>query len=209
MFKNRKEAGQLLAKELSKYKNKKNVLVLAIPRGGVVTGYEIAKNLNSDLDIIVIKKIGFPTNPELALGAASLDSYYLNEELVKNAPKEYLEEAIKTKQKEAKEKYELLRKGKSSFSVKDKIVILTDDGVATGTTISLAIQILKKQKPEKLILAIPVAPSETVPKLKKLVDEIVCLDQPQNLMAVGQFYEDFTQVEDEEVKKILEEKKDI
>ena len=108
------------------------------------------------------------------------------------------------KQKEAKEKYDLLRKGKSNFSVKNKIVILTDDGVATGTTISLAIQILKKQKPKKLIVAIPVASSESVLKLKKLVDEIICLDQPENLMAIGEFYEDFTQVEDEEAKKLLE-----
>lgn len=204
MFKDRKEAGQLLAKRFSKYKNQKNVLVLAIPRGGIVTGYEIAKYLNSDLDIIVIKKIGFPGNPELALGAASLDSYYLNEELVKDVEKKYLEETIKAKQKEAKEKYDLLRKGKSNFSVKNKIVILTDDGIATGTTISLAIQILKKQKPKKLILAIPVASSESVLKLKKLVDEIICLDQPENLMAIGEFYEDFTQVEDEKAKKLLE-----
>ena len=203
MFKDRKEAGELLAKELSEYKNKEDVLVLAIPRGGVVVGYEIAKQLKADLDILVIKKVGFQGNPELALGAASLDDYYLNEMLAKSAGKEYTEKQIKIKQEEAKEKYNLLRGNKPKYSIKNKVIILTDDGVATGATISLAIQILKKQKPKKLILAVPVAPPETVARLKKITDGVICIDQPQNFMAIGEFYEDFTQTEDGEVRELL------
>lgn len=203
MFKDRKEAGQLLAKELYENKGNRAVLVLAIPRGGVVVGHEIAKQLGVDLDIIIIKKIGFPGNPELALGAVSLNDYYLNKDLAKDVEKEYLKEQIKVKQKEVKEKYDLLRGRKPAYSIKNKIIILTDDGVATGATISLAIQILKKQKPKKLILAIPIAPPETIIKLKKIADKVICISQPKFLIAIGQFYENFIQTEDEEVKKLL------
>lgn len=206
MFKDRKEAGQLLAKELSENKENKEVLVLAIPRGGVVVGYEIAKQLSVDLDIIMIKKIGFPGNPELALGAVSLKGYYLNRDLAKDVGKRYLKEQIKIKQKEVKEKYDLLKEGKPAHSVRNKIIILTDDGVATGATISLAAQILKKQKPKKLILAIPIALPEIIVKLKKIADKVICLSQPKFFTAIGQFYENFIQIEDEEVKKLLKTK---
>jgi len=206
MFKDRKEAGQLLAKELAENKGNRDVLVLAIPRGGVVVGHEIAKQLSVDLDIIIIKKIGFPGNPELALGAVSLNNYHLNKEITKDIEKEYLKEQIKIKQKEVKAKHDLLRGGKPAYSVKNKIIILTDDGIATGATMSLAAQILKKQKIKKLIIAIPLAPPEAIVKLKNIADEVICINQPKFLMAIGQFYKNFIQTEDEEVKKLLKNK---
>ena len=203
MFKDRKEAGGLLAKRLSAYKDKKNTLVLAIPRGGVVVGYEIAMGLNADLDIIVVKKIGAPGNPELAIGAASSNDYYINEDVAKDIADRDLKEGIKAKQKEAKERYNLLRGRKASSSIKNKIIILTDDGIATGATMMLAAQILKKQKPKKLVIAIPVAPPETITKLKKIADKVICLNPAKYLMAIGEFYSNFVQTEDEEVKKLL------
>ena len=207
MFKDRKEAGQLLAKRLSSYKNNKNTLVLAIPRGGIIVAHEVAKQLGLPLDVVVIKKIGFPGNEELAIGAVGLNNYFINEDLVKyhNIPKDYIHEQIKEKQLEVKKRYELFRGKRSMYSVKDKTIIIIDDGIATGATITIANKIIKKQLSKKLIIAVPVAPPETVDKLKKVADEVVCLLQPEYLMAIGQFYQDFKQVEDEEVKKLLEE----
>lgn len=205
MFKDRKEAGQLLAKQLAQYKGKKDVLVLGIPRGGVQVAYEVSKALNLPLDVLVIKKIGFPGNEELALGAASLDDYYINQGLAQESQisQSYIDAQVKLKQQEVKERYQELRGNKPIYSVKNKTIILIDDGVATGATMIMAIQILKKQAPKKIIVAVPVAPPETVIKLKLIADEVVCLLEPANLMAIGQFYENFEQVETEEVKKCL------
>ncbi|MEW5897261.1 MAG: phosphoribosyltransferase family protein [Nanoarchaeota archaeon] len=203
MFQDRKEAGKLLAEKLSKYKNKKDVLVLAIPKGGVPVAYEIAKKLKAPFDIVVIKKIGMPGNEELALGAASIDDFYLNEELAEQVSKQYLEEEVEVKQQEARKKLNLMRGKKKMYSVKDKVIILVDDGVATGATMIMGIKIIKKQSPEKVIVAIPVAPPITVLKLEKEADEVICLLQPEFFMSIGQFYNDFTQVEDEIAKKML------
>lgn len=204
MFKDRAEAGQLLAKELQQYKNKKDVLVLGIPRGGIVVAYEMAKALKAPLDIIVIKKLGFPGQEELALGAAGLDDYYINEELTAGISEDYIKEHVKEKQLEVKKRYELFRGKKAIYSVKNKIVIVVDDGIATGATMIMAVQILKKQNPKKIVLAIPVAPPDTVKKLKTIADEVICLHAPVFFMAIGQFYRDFRQVEDEEAKQYLQ-----
>lgn len=204
MFKDRAEAGQLLAKELIQYKNKKDVLVLGIPRGGIVVAYEMAKALKAPLDIIVIKKIGFPGQEELALGAVGIDSYYLNEELSAGISEDYIKEHVKQKQQEVKKRYELFRGKKAMYSVKNKIVIVVDDGIATGATMIMAVQILKKQNPKKIVLAIPVAPPDTVKKLKTIADEVICLHAPVFFMAIGQFYHEFQQVEDEEAKQYLQ-----
>ena len=209
MFKNRKEAGQLLAQKLSPYKNKKDVIILAIPRGGVEVAHEVAKSLNLPLDIIVVKKIGFPGNEEFAIGAASVSSCHINEEITARfaISKLYLDEQIKLKQKEAKETSEILR-GKKLFPlVKNKIITLIDDGIATGETILMASKIIKKQLPKKIIIAVPVGPKETCEKLRKEVDEVVCLLQPEEFMAIGQFYESFPQVENEQVRSYLKWKK--
>lgn len=204
MFKDRKDAGQLLAKQLLQYKNKKDVFVLGIPRGGVVVAHEVAKALNVPLDIIIIKKIGYPGQEELALGAVSLDGFYINEEIAFSVSKEYINEQIKIKQEEVKKRYSLFTGNKISYSLKNKTIILIDDGIATGATLIMAIQILRKQSPKKIIVAIPVAPPDTIKRLEKLVDIVVCLHEPIDFMAIGQFYSDFKQVEDEEVKRCLQ-----
>lgn len=203
MFKDRADAGQLLAKELLHYKNKKEVLVLGIPRGGIVVAYEVAQALHAPLDIIVIKKLGFPGQEELALGAVGIDTYFLNEELSGGISDDYIKDHVKQKQQEVRKRYELFRGKKPMYSVKNKIVILVDDGIATGATMLMAVEILKKQKPNKIIVAIPVAPPDTVKKLKKIADEVICLDTPLLFMAIGQFYQDFQQVEDDEAKQYL------
>ncbi len=204
LFKNRKEAGRLLAGKLTKYKKRKNVLVLAIPRGGVVVGDEIAKELQVPLDVVIIKKIGCPGNEELAAGAAGPEGYYLNEEIAGGVPESYLKAQIKLKQKEAGERYEALRGKKKKLSRKNKIIILVDDGIATGSTVMMGMEILKKQGAKKVIVAVPVGPPSTVAKLRRLADEVICLEQPEFFMAIGEFYRDFTPVEDEEARRLLE-----
>jgi len=203
MFKNRKEAGKLLSQALEKYKKKKDVLVLAIPRGGVTVAYEVTNNLSLPLDVIVIKKIGHPSNEELAMGAAGMDSYIVNEDVAAGISEELIKEQAKIKQAEIKKRYHLLRGDKPMYKVKNKTIIIVDDGVATGATMLMAVKILKKEHPKKVVVAIPVAPPDTVTRLEKVADEVVCLSQPPSFMAIGQFYEDFSQVETAEAKRLL------
>ncbi|MBI2147218.1 phosphoribosyltransferase [Candidatus Woesearchaeota archaeon] len=206
MFRNRTHAGQLLAKQLTKYKTKKGVLVLAIPRGGVAVAREIADELHAPLDVVIVRKIGAPGNEELAIGAASHDDVVLNKDVISylGVSPSLLQQKIQEKQKEVKERYHLFRGKKKPYDVKNKIIVLVDDGVATGATISAAIIVLKNQKPKKIVVAIPVAPPDTVQRLQKEADEVICLETPLAFMAIGQFYGDFTQVEDDEVVRLLQ-----
>lgn len=203
-FLNRQDAGKKLADKLIKYKSKKNTLVLGIPRGGVVVAAEVAQALKLPLDIIIIKKLAYPRQEELALGAVSLTEVYLNKEVAEGVDKEYIHQEIAEKQQQAKKRYEFLRGTKKPLLIKNKTTILIDDGIATGATMFLAIEILKKQGAKKIVVAVPVAPPETIKKLKKAIDEVVCLEQPEFFGAIGAFYEDFEQVGEEECKKVLE-----
>ncbi len=205
MFQDRKQAGRFLALKLQQYKHKKNVLILGIPRGGVEVAAEMSRELQLPLDIIVVKKIGFPGNEELAIGATGLQEYILNEDLTARVPASYLQEQIKQKQREVKERYILLRGKRSLYSVKGKTVIVVDDGIATGATVKMAVQLLRQQKAKKIIVAIPVGPAESVQQLKKLADGVICLEQPTLFYAIGEFYRSFEQVEEEEVKRLLKE----
>lgn len=205
MFKDRIEAGKQLAGRLRKYKSKA-LIILAIPRGGVVVGKELAKALNCPLDVIVTKKIGAPGNPELAIGAVGPDgTVVLNQDLAPKtgADKKYISEERRAKSEEVKRRMKAFRKGKKPLNLAGKTVILTDDGIATGATVEAAIKWVKTKKPKKVILAIPVAASDSLAKLVPLADEVVCLDQPYFFAAVGQFYESFPQTTDEEVVKLL------
>ena len=203
MFQNRTQAGRLLAEELKHLKSK-NIVVLAIPRGGVVVGAEIAKALNSPLDIIVTKKIGVPGNPELAIGAMGpegvvvWDKGLLNRLSLSTSDLAPQVKSAKLKVQSYSSKFKIKEKNLSG-----KTVILTDDGIATGATTQAALEYIKTKQPKKLILAIPVAPPETVKKLKSQVDEFICLLTPALFWAVGQFYQEFDQVEDNEVVRIL------
>ena len=209
IYKDRKDAGLQLASRLTEYKDREDVLVLALPRGGVVIGYEVAKALNCLLDIIIIRKIGFPGQTELAIGAVSeTGAVVLNEDIISTytVSKEYIEEEISRQKKEISRRITLYRSGKGIPPLDGKIIILVDDGVATGATIKAAISTLKKEKIVRLVAALPVSSKEAEEKIKKTVDEWVCPETPVDFAAVGNYYQDFTQVSDEEVVELLKQK---
>lgn len=203
MFKDRIDAGEKLANKLEKYKGESGVIILGIPRGGVVTASVVAKLLNLPLDIIVIKKIGFPGNEEFAIGAASPETFHIDKEKIRefHLDKSLLDNQIETKQKEARERYSMLLEGGRPKLIKGKTVIVIDDGIATGETIRLAVKILKDKGAKKVIVAVPVAPKNSLKKLG--ADEVLCVLEAESLNAIGEFYEDFSQIEDEQVKEIL------
>ncbi|MBU4440502.1 MAG: phosphoribosyltransferase [Acetobacterium sp.] len=204
LFKNRKDAGIKLANALEKYKHE-DVIVLALPRGGVILGVEIAKMLDAPLDILSTKKIGHPMNNEYAICAITEDGDPIcNSAEVKNIDPEWLAGEIKKVRNEIKRRREIFLGGRALFSVEGKTVIIADDGIATGLTMIAAIDEIKKRNPKRLVIAIPVTPYDTAQKLNSMVDELVSLDIDANYRgAVGAYYEDFTQVEDSEVISIL------
>jgi predicted phosphoribosyltransferase len=176
--------------------------VLALPRGGVANGLEIAKLLNCPLDIIIVRKIGFPGQPELAIGAvAETGAVVLNENIISmgGVPDDYVKRETELQEDEIERRKELYRGGKSIPSLTGKTVILVDDGVATGATIKAAISALKEEELGKLVVALPVASQDAVKSIGSMVEELVCLQAPPDFMAVGGYYQDFTQVTDDEV----------
>lgn len=206
MFKDRSDAGTQLASRLKEYKDKEDVLVLALPRGGVLTGYEIAKYLNTPLDIVIVRKIGFPGQPELGIGAVSeTGTVVLNDTLISayGISKEYIEGEISKQKEEIARRLKLYRKGKRLPGLKGKTVILVDDGVATGATIKSAIATLREEELNRLVVALPVVPPTVAEEIEKMVDEFICIETPIDFMAVGSYYYDFTQVSDEEVIELL------
>ena len=209
IFKNRREAGMRLASKLLHYKDRKDVLVLALPRGGVVVGFEIANLLHCPLDMIIIRKIGFPGQPELAIGAVSeTGTVVLNEDIISthDVTTDYIEREILKQKKEISRRMSVYRSGKSIPQLEEKIIILVDDGVATGATMKAAISTLKREKISKLVVALPVSSQEAEIEIKKTVDEWVCLETPELFMAISHYYQDFTQVNDNEVIELLTQK---
>lgn len=182
-----------------------SLIVLAIPRGGVVTGEVIAKVLGVSLDIIVTKKVGDPLNPEFAIGAVMHDgSFVPNEDVISSSDvsKQYIEESVSSLKKEIDRR--LIRfRGNKTYHLVDKVVLLVDDGIATGSTMIAAIKWLKTQRLKKLIVAIPVGPRDTIEKLRNIVDDLIVLHSPSIFGAVGAFYQDFSQVTDDEVVEIM------
>ncbi len=210
VFRDRKEGGAHLALKLTNYEDREGVLVLALPRGGVVTGYEVSSHLKCPLDVVIIRKLGFPEQPELAVGAVSeTGTVVLNESIISTygVPEEYIQGEISRQKVVIKRRVDLYRKGQGIPDLKGKIIILLDDGAATGATMKAAISTLKVEGVEKLIVALPVAPPETAEELRQMADELICLETPSDFMAVGSYYQDFTQVTDEDVVKILERSK--
>src|SRR3989338_7457599 len=205
-FKDRHEAGIKLAEQLKKYKGNKDAVVLAIPRGGVEIGYEIAKSLDAELDVIVTKKIGLPDDEEFAIGSVAPDrKIMLNEGTIRvyNVREDYIRDKTREIGKEIERRYKKYRGKYELPSLKNKTVILTDDGIATGFTAKAAISYIKSQKPKKIILAVPVAPADFAREIKKEVDEFVCLHSTNQFFSISQFYESFPQLEDKEVKNYL------
>jgi putative phosphoribosyl transferase len=206
MFLDRKDAGIRLAEKLAHYKGRKDVIVLALPRGGAVTGSEIARAIGSPLDLLIVRKIGFPGREELAVGAVSeTGAVALNEDVISSGriSRQYLEDAVAVQQEEIARRMQLYRGGRRLERLEGKTIILADDGVATGATMKAAIVTLKTEKIERLVVAVPVSPPETAAELRALADEFVCLSTPAGFIAVGNYYRDFTQVTDGEVAEIL------
>lgn len=204
IFNDRVDAAKKLAEKLSWLQNE-NLLILAIPRGGVVVGDVISSMLCCKLDIIVSRKVGAPDNEELAIGAVMHDgSYFPNVEITRmlNVPESFVEEEIVRQRKEIERRLMKFRASKE-YDLAGKAIVLVDDGIATGATMFVAARWIKKQKPKKLIIAIPVGPPETISKLNQIADKVVVLESPYIFNAVGELYESFDQVSDKEVQKIM------
>ena len=206
-FANRTEAGRALAQELLRYAGRNDVVVLALPRGGVPIGFEIAHALRAPLDVFLVRKLGVPHYEELAMGAiASGGTRVLNESVLErlHISSHDLEQVSRRELEELQRRERAFRDGLDPTSVSDRIVILVDDGLATGSTMRAAIVTLKKQKPKRITVAVPVAAADTCADFESLVDEVICLYTPEPFMAVGRWYDDFAQLSDEEVRDYLE-----
>ena len=207
LFANREDAGERLGKALARFRGQRP-LVLGIPRGGVPVAARVARALDGDLDVIVARKLGSPFSPELAVGAVTADGMrYLNAPTIDElgVPADYLEQVTKEKRVEAEARERRFRAGRAPASVEGRTVILVDDGLATGSTMIAAARSVRARHPQRLVIAVPVAPRETCDAMRAEADEVTCLEMPEFFMAVGLHYRDFSQTEDEDVERILEE----
>jgi putative phosphoribosyl transferase len=205
-FKDRKDAGRILAGKLTKYTNHPNAIILALPRGGVPVAYEVARELCLPLDILIARKLGVPNHEELAMGAiASGGVRFLNRSVIETLRimPETLEEVERREALELMRREALYRGNRSPMSVEGRIVILIDDGIATGSTIRVAIEVLRAQHARKIIVATPAAPPSAKWEIEPLVDEFIAVIVPGDFYGVGQFYEDFTQLDDETIYELV------
>ena len=207
VYADRKAAGRMLAQRLMSYAHN-DVVVLGIPRGGVPVAKEVADALGAPLDVVVVRKLGAPDQPELGIGAVVDGDHpraIFNQEIIEHlcVPDEYIKAEIARQLKEVERREIAYRGGRAKIPLAGKTVIVVDDGIATGSSVRAALRGVRRQKPKRLILAIPVAPTESVEALRAEADEIVCLETPEDFFAVGQFYRDFSQVADGEVQAIL------
>lgn len=208
MFSDREDAGRRLGSALSHLRGTPNLVVEAIPRGGVVVGAQVARALDAKLDVVIPRKIGAPGNPELAIGAVAGDGELVLSEGASGrlaVDQEYLEAERRRQTEEIRRRSAVYRSGRPQEPINGAIVIVVDDGLATGSTALAAIRALGKLGPARIVLAVPVAPRETLARLAGEVDEVICLDIPETFYAVGQFYGDFAQVSDAEVVGLLGE----
>ncbi len=206
IFKDRIDAGKQLAEKLVKYKDNSKAIVLGLPRGGLPVAYEVVKKINLPLDLIVTRKIGAPENPEFALGA--IDEYgqgFFNEDY--SQYQEHINKEIEKEKKEAQRRLKLYRGDREELELKDKTAILVDDGIATGATMRAAIKSVKAKGADKVVVAVPTTARDSAEIINKEADELIYLDAPALFGAVGAFYENFGQTEDQEVIKIMRETK--
>lgn len=205
LFNDRVEAGKRLAQALREFQGK-DAVVLGVPRGGVVVAAEVARALGAPLDVVVTRKVGAPGEPEFALGAVTQEGeVILDVKAVESvgASREYLDGEIRRKREEVDERMKLLRGDAPFPRVEGKVVIIVDDGVATGSSVSAAVRSVRSRAPGEVVVAVPVAPRETVEKLAREGVKVVCLETPEPFFAIGEFYRDFRQVEDAEVIRLL------
>ena len=208
MFRDRKHAGELLAGLLEDYRGQPRTIVLALPRGGVPVGVVVAHELGVPLDIFPVRKIGAPHQPELAIGAVAAGGVIvLNENAVASmrVSQERLDAAIAREREELQRREQLYRGERPPLDLAGWTAILTDDGLATGYTMLAAIRAVRQQEPRQIVVAVPVAPPSTLSRLRSEADKVVCVHSTENMFAVGEFYQDFGQVSDEEVRDAMEE----
>lgn len=206
LFRDRFEAGRFLASKLSHLANRPNVVVLALPRGGVPVGFEVAMLLKVPLDVFVVRKLGIPGQEELAMGAiASGGVRVLNEDLIQSLgiPKEVIDAVAAEEEKELERREHAYREGRAPVVVQGRTVILVDDGLATGSSMRVAALALGRKKPARIVVAVPVAAPATCAEFESEVDQVICAATPEPFWAVGQWYRDFSQTSDEEVYELL------
>jgi putative phosphoribosyl transferase len=205
-FADRHEAGVLLAVQLRQFAGRTDVVVLALPRGGVPVGAEVARALGAPLDVFVVRKLGLPGHPELAMGAiASGDVRVLNEDVVRSyrIPESAIEAVTRAERAELERRERAYRNGRAPVSITDRTVILVDDGLATGATMRAAVLAIRRLRPARVVVAVPVGARETCEALRDTADEVVCAFVPESFSAVGLWYTDFSQTTDEEVRHLL------
>jgi putative phosphoribosyl transferase len=205
-FRDREDAGRRLAERLARYRDEDSV-VFALPRGGVPVGYEVARALKAPLDVFIARKLGAPNQPELGIGAVTQDGLrVLNEGIIREIgiSEEYIERIAAEETKEAERRLKLFRGERPELEVREQTAILVDDGIATGVTTRAAIEALRRGDPRRLVLAVPVCAARTAESLRKEADELICLEAPSDLMAIGLWYRHFEQTSDEEVIELLE-----
>jgi len=209
IFADRRDAGRQLATALSAYEDDRP-LVLALPRGGVPVGYEVARALRAPLDVVVVRKLGAPGQPELGIGAivdGDRPAGVLNENAIAalGVDRAYLEREVQRQLREVRRRQAVYRRGQPPLAIADHTTIVIDDGLATGSTMRAALRGVRQAGPRRLVLAVPVAPPDTLAALAPEADDVVCLSAPEDFGAVGRFYIDFEQTSDEEVVRLLDE----
>jgi putative phosphoribosyl transferase len=204
-FLDRADAGVKLSAMLSRYRGR-NVLVLGIPRGGVPVGAGIAAALGGELDVSVARKLGAPNEPELAIGAISAGSWVINDDVVRalGVTESFIEDEVRRELAEVGRRNRLYRGGRPPPMIAGRTVIVVDDGIATGATVRATLESVRREHPDRLVLAVPVAPHQALRELSPLADEVVCAESPESFAAVGQFYRRFPQLEDSDVISILD-----
>jgi len=206
-FINRRDAGRTLVTYLSRYAGRDDVIVLALPRGGVPVAYEVAQALGAPLDLFLVRKLGTPGHRELAMGAiASGGIRVLNEDVVRwySIPESVIEAVVREEQQELERRERAYREDRPAPDLRNRIVILTDDGLATGSTLRSAAQAVRERQPSRVVVAVPVGARETCAELAAYADEVICARMPEPFASVGQWYLDFNQTDDEEVRALMQ-----
>jgi len=207
VFKDRADAGRKLAEKLINHANQKDAIVIGLPRGGVVVAFEVAKNLNLPLDIIISRKIGMPGQPEFAIGAITADGKEVFDQRIIQSfelERKDLEKIIEAEKKEILRRMRVYRPGRAALNLKNKTVILVDDGIATGMTMQATLLSARGLGAKRVIIAVPVIPQDQIKPLERLSDELIYLDAPVNFGAISIFYQDFSQVNDDQVIELMQ-----